>query len=181
MKTTLLLLFSSLFCAGAVANEDALAHPTSIHTTHLLPAPWHTGEIIARVDYAGEHQTAHLLSLAITIGKHTTAVPRQVLALFPGVRLGSLQLFYGPPLEPEFGGRRSCNVTFRFGSYSNEDVYTDIVPTRLSGRITIEGGSIVGLTQIEDAHDITRYIEIDPKTLKEIRRYSVQHEYHTST
>ena len=153
------------------AGEDNLARPTFIHTKHLLPAPWHTGEIVAEADYGGEQETARLRSLTITIGKDTIKVPQRILEFFPSPRLGTFQLYYGPPPDPSFGDHRYFNVTFRYQSYSYEGIY--YVVDRPGAWISIEEGRIKQLTKIESPSDaLTVYTDYDPETLKVARQWS---------
>jgi hypothetical protein len=171
VRITLLFFLSLCVCFYAQASEDSLALPTYFHTKHVLPAPWHTAEIIAQADYAGEKDTAQLRSLTIIVGKDTIKVPQRILAFFPGPRLGSFELYYGPPPDPELGSRRYLNVTFRYASYSYEGIYYP--PAGSNAWIIIEDGRIKQLTKIEEVSDtVTTYTDFDPKTLKQTRKGS---------
>ena len=150
----------------ALADEDRLASPTFVHTKHILPTPWRSGEILARADYRGKQGTTRFRQLTIKIGKNTIEVPQRILAIFSSVKLGSFELYSGPPPDP--GYRRYFNVTFRFGSWANEGTYSDPGPVRLIAWIVIENGRITQVKRIEEWNDgITKHTNIDPKSLKE--------------
>jgi hypothetical protein len=158
--------------SGAFAQEDRLGKPTFIHTKHLLPAPWHTGEIVAQADYAGRYGTARLRSLTITAGKKSISVPRRILSFFPAPRVGSLELYYGPPPDHELIKHRYLIVMFRYFSPSYEGI--SLPPFRPTAWILIERGRIKELTKIEDASDtVTTYTSFDPQTLKETGKAAV--------
>jgi len=171
VKTALLTAMLLVAGAGARGSEDSVARPTFFHTKHLLPPPWKTGEVTVRADYPGKQNLARLRSLTITVGKRVITVPTRILSLFPGAKLGSFELFCGPPPDPFFGNRRYFNVTFRYFSNPDDGLYFDSTAGRHRASIIIEDGKIKHLTKIEEVSDtVTTYTDIDPKTLKETKQ-----------
>jgi hypothetical protein len=157
------------YCTVATASTDRVARATFFHTKLVLPAPHHTGELVAEGDYDSEHDVVRFRSLTAKIGSRTVEVPKRILDFFLGPRLTSLELYSGPPASPDSTEPSYFNVTFKYESYSYESLY--MPPDCPTAWIIIRDGVITGVSRVQErsggGYDISDY---DPATLKQIIR-----------
>ena len=149
------------------AYEDNLAVPIRLHTTVELPGPRRSGEIIAEVKHDQKEASTSFSSMKIKLGDQLIEVPDHILAFFPSPRLSTLELWVAPTestsAQPDY-----FNLTFRFGSYSYNGIFSP--DEGLGGSIMIRNGKIekIGKTDVLVSGRAAVYTDFDPKTLREI-------------